>query len=72
MPEKASAARRPLIVIPARFSPGATALRYEAEVTARALARGGIRRRRRAAWSCIRTRRTSRSTSMPSGADLVC
>src|SRR4249919_1099628 len=37
MPEKARDARRPLIVIPARFSPGATALRYEAEVTARAL-----------------------------------
>ena len=38
MHEKASGARRPLIVIPARFSPNATALRYEAEVTARALA----------------------------------
>ena len=37
MPEKTSTARRPLIVIPARFSPNATALRYEAEVTARAL-----------------------------------
>ena len=37
MAEKQSAIRRPLIVIPARFSPGATALRYEAEVTARAL-----------------------------------
>jgi hypothetical protein len=33
MAEKQSAIRRPLIVIPARFSPGATALRYEAEVT---------------------------------------
>jgi putative glutamine amidotransferase len=32
-------ARRPLIVIPARFSEHATALRYEAEVTARALVR---------------------------------
>ena len=31
--------RRPLIVIPARFSEHATALRYEAEVTARALVR---------------------------------
>lgn len=30
-------ARRPLIAIPARFSPEATALRYEAEVNARAL-----------------------------------
>jgi putative glutamine amidotransferase len=37
MAEKQSAIRRPLIVIPARFSPGAIALRYEAEVTARAL-----------------------------------
>jgi putative glutamine amidotransferase len=37
MTEKALDARRPLIVIPARFSPGATALRYTAEVTARAL-----------------------------------
>jgi len=38
MPDAASVdARRPLIVIPARFSPRATALRYEAEVTARAL-----------------------------------
>ena len=37
MPEKTRDARRPLIVTPARFSPGATALRYEAEVTARAL-----------------------------------
>jgi hypothetical protein len=37
MAEKRSAIRRPLIVIPARFSPSATALRYEAEVTARAL-----------------------------------
>jgi putative glutamine amidotransferase len=37
MTETASGARRPLIAIPARFSPGATALRYEAEVTARAL-----------------------------------
>ena len=37
MPEKILTARRPLIVIPARFSPHATALRYEAEVTARAL-----------------------------------
>jgi putative glutamine amidotransferase len=37
MPEK-TFARPPLIVIPARFSPNATALRYEAEVTARALA----------------------------------
>ena len=37
MPEKTPAGHRPLIVIPARFSPGATALRYEAEVTARAL-----------------------------------
>ena len=37
MTEKAVDARRPLIVIPARFSPGATALRYTAEVTARAL-----------------------------------
>ena len=37
MPEKTAAGRRPLIVIPARFSPGATALRYAAEVTARAL-----------------------------------
>ena len=36
MPEKTSTVRRPLIVIPARFSPGATALRYEAEETARA------------------------------------
>ena len=33
-----TATRRPLIVIPARFSPNATALRFEAEVTARALA----------------------------------
>ena len=31
--------RRPLIAIPARFSENATALRYEAEVTARALIR---------------------------------
>ncbi len=38
MRNKASGARRPLIVIPARFSPNATALRYAAEVTARALA----------------------------------
>ena len=38
MRDKASGARRPLIVIPARFSPNAMALRYEAEVTARALA----------------------------------
>jgi putative glutamine amidotransferase len=38
MPDNISTARRPLIVIPARFSPGATALRFEAEVTARALA----------------------------------
>jgi putative glutamine amidotransferase len=37
MTEKALDARRPLVVIPARFSPGATALRYTAEVTARAL-----------------------------------
>jgi putative glutamine amidotransferase len=37
MPDNISAGRRPLIVIPARFSPGATALRYAAEVTARAL-----------------------------------
>jgi putative glutamine amidotransferase len=37
MTEKSSVARRPLIAIPARFSPNATALRYEAEVTARAL-----------------------------------
>ena len=37
MPEEPPTLRRPLIVIPARFSPGATALRYEAEVTARAL-----------------------------------
>ena len=37
MPEK-TFARRSLIVIPARFSSNATALRYEAEVTARALA----------------------------------
>ena len=37
MAEKQSTIRRPLIAIPARFSPGATALRYEAEVTARAL-----------------------------------
>jgi putative glutamine amidotransferase len=37
MPEK-TFARPPLIVIPARFSPNATALRYKAEVTARALA----------------------------------
>ena len=38
MPDATSVdARRPLIVIPARFSPRATALRYEAEVTARAL-----------------------------------
>jgi putative glutamine amidotransferase len=36
MPEK-TFARRPLIVIPARFSQNATALRYEAEVAARAL-----------------------------------
>ena len=34
-----STVRRPLIVIPARFSEHATALRYEAEVTARALVR---------------------------------
>ena len=38
MHDKASGARRPLIAIPARFSPNATALRYAAEVTARALA----------------------------------
>jgi putative glutamine amidotransferase len=38
MPDNISTARRPLIVMPARFSPGATALRFEAEVTARALA----------------------------------
>ena len=37
MAEKSSVARRPLIAIPARFSPNATALRYAAEVTARAL-----------------------------------
>jgi gamma-glutamyl-gamma-aminobutyrate hydrolase PuuD len=37
MAEKPAPGRRPLIVIPARFSPGATALRYTAEVTARAL-----------------------------------
>jgi putative glutamine amidotransferase len=37
MTENAVEARRPLIAIPARFSPGATALRYEAEVSARAL-----------------------------------
>jgi putative glutamine amidotransferase len=37
MTENVSGARRPLIAIPARFSPGATALRYAAEVTARAL-----------------------------------
>jgi putative glutamine amidotransferase len=37
MPDATVDARRPLIVIPARFSPRATALRYEAEVTARAL-----------------------------------
>ena len=37
MAEQTSAGHRPLIVIPARFSPGATALRYEAEVSARAL-----------------------------------
>jgi putative glutamine amidotransferase len=37
MPDNISAGHRPLIVIPARFSPGATALRYAAEVTARAL-----------------------------------
>jgi putative glutamine amidotransferase len=37
MAEKPAAGHRPLIVIPARFSPGATALRYAAEVTARAL-----------------------------------
>lgn len=37
MTENASEARRPLIAIPARFSPGATSLRYEAEVNARAL-----------------------------------
>lgn len=37
MTENASEARRPLIAIPARFSPEATALRYEAEVNARAL-----------------------------------
>jgi putative glutamine amidotransferase len=38
MPEKKTPiVRRPLIAIPARFSPGATALRYAAEVTARAL-----------------------------------
>src|SRR5690242_11564868 len=38
-PAKATAtsSRRPLIAIPARFSEHATALRYEAEVTARAL-----------------------------------
>ena len=32
-----SSLHRPLILIPARFSPGATALRYAAEVTARSL-----------------------------------
>ena len=37
MTDELFSARRPLIVIPARFSPGATALRYAAEVTARAL-----------------------------------
>jgi putative glutamine amidotransferase len=37
MTENAAEARRPLIAIPARFSPEATALRYEAEVNARAL-----------------------------------
>lgn len=37
MPETEPAGRRPLIAIPARFSEHATALRYEAEVTARAL-----------------------------------
>ena len=37
MAEKVSVGRRPLIAIPARFSPNATALRFEAEVTARAL-----------------------------------
>jgi len=37
MTENALVARRPLIAIPARFSPEATALRYEAEVNARAL-----------------------------------
>lgn len=39
MPEPEAVERRPLIIIPARFSAGATALRYEAEVTARALVR---------------------------------
>ena len=56
---KLLARRRPLIAIPARFSPNATALRYAAEVTARALVRGGIRRRRRAGDRCTRTRRAS-------------
>ncbi len=37
MTDGTAGGRRPLIVIPARFSPGATALRYAAEVTARAL-----------------------------------
>ena len=37
MAEKSSVARRPLIAIPARFSPNATALRFAAEVTARTL-----------------------------------
>ena len=37
MNDDISTTRRPLIIIPARFSPGATALRYAAEVTARAL-----------------------------------
>jgi len=37
MTEKTSVGRRPLIVIPARFSPGATPLRFEAAGPARAL-----------------------------------
>jgi putative glutamine amidotransferase len=37
MTDNSSSFRRPLILIPARFSPGATALRYAAEVTARSL-----------------------------------
>jgi putative glutamine amidotransferase len=37
MTDSFSAARRPLILIPARYSEQATALRYRAEVTARAL-----------------------------------
>jgi putative glutamine amidotransferase len=37
MTDSISGGRRPLIVIPARFSENATALRYRAEVTARAL-----------------------------------